>query len=290
MKLVPPHQSHAMSAVRLALLLVGIALVPLLLYAAPPWWSQHNVLDQNATSDDYAPANQGQLKNIATAAIAEMDAKLTGGAGEELQNLINSWSTSAAPTNDFAPVNLGQLKKVAQPFYDRLIALGIVDYYPWLKSANPPDDFAVANIGQIKELFSFAIPAANILDDPIQDRLAVGQRAGSLALEAQAVWFWGSRFVADNSFQNSYPRRVAGLSNIRSASVGDDYLVVLTGDGHLLTWGKNYYGQLGDGTTSDHDAPIAIPNLSNIRAVKAGSTHTLALQSDGTILAWGDNY
>src|ERR1044072_2625547 len=125
MKLVPPDQRQAVSAVRLALALVVMALLPLLLYAAPAWWSQQNVLLPNAAPDDYAPANQGQLKNIAKAAVAEMDAKLTGGAGEELHNLISSWSTPAAPTNDFAPVTLGQLKKVAQPFYDRLIALGI---------------------------------------------------------------------------------------------------------------------------------------------------------------------
>src|ERR1041385_3299205 len=148
MKLVPPDQRQAISAVRLALSLIVMIMVPLLLCATPDWWSQRNVIIQDASPDDYAPVNQGQLKNIAKAAVAEMDAKLTGGAGEELHNLVNSWSTSAAPTNDFAPVNLGQLKKVAQPFYDRLIALGIVDYYPWLTSSNPPDDFAVANIGQ----------------------------------------------------------------------------------------------------------------------------------------------
>src|SRR5205085_5068912 len=166
MKFVPPDQTQATSAVRLALLLVGIALVPLLLYAAPTWWSQRNVLVLNATPGDYAPANQGQLKHIARAAAAEMDARLTGGAGDELHQLIAAWSVVSPDTNDFAPVNLGQLKAVAKPFYDRLIALGRVDYYPWLRSLNPSDDFAVANIGQVKSLFGLEITAANILDDP----------------------------------------------------------------------------------------------------------------------------
>src|SRR2546421_11485987 len=105
MKLVPPDRRKAISAVRLVLALVVTALVPLLLYAAPAWWSQRGVLIQNATPDDFAPVNQGQLKNIARAAATEMDNRIPGGAGDVLRNLINGWSIPAAQTNDFAPVN-----------------------------------------------------------------------------------------------------------------------------------------------------------------------------------------
>jgi hypothetical protein len=102
--------------------------------AAPAWWSERGVTVNNATPDDYAPANQGQLKNVAKAAVAEMDAKLSGGAGQELHNLVASWSIPSPQTNDFAPLNIGQLKNVAKPFYDRLIAAGLVNAYPWAGS------------------------------------------------------------------------------------------------------------------------------------------------------------
>src|SRR5947207_9410635 len=227
MKLVPPDQRKAMSAVQLALSLVVTALVPLLLYASPTWWSQRNVVVQNAVPDDYAPANQGQLKNIAKAATAEMDAKLTGGAGAELHNLINTWSAPSATTNDFAPLTVGQLKNVAKPFYDKLIAAGLVDFYPWLSSIKPADDFAVANVGQVKNLFSFQIPASNSVTDSFQDRLAAGQRAGNLALEENAVWSWGNAFGGDATFQRTYPQRVAGLSGVTSVAAGENHMVVL---------------------------------------------------------------
>jgi hypothetical protein len=165
MKLVPPDQRRAIAAVRLSLALAAMVTVPLLLYAAPGWWSQHNVLTQNAASDDYAPANHGQLKNIAKAAVAEMDAKLPGGAGTELRSLIAGWSSPTAQTNDFAAVNLGQLKTVAKPFYDRLIAAGLTAQYPWTNGPNQPDDFAIANVGQVKNVFSFDLPAV----DPLYD-------------------------------------------------------------------------------------------------------------------------
>src|SRR5688572_2710897 len=173
MKFASRDNRSAVSAWRLTLALTIAALVPILLYAGiPSWWLERGVLLENATADDYAPVNQGQLKNIAKAAVAEMDAKLSGGAGEDLHRLIESWSSSDPATNDFAPVNLGQLKNVAKPFYDRLIAVGLLDFYPWAGSPNPPDDFAVANIGQTKHLFSFEIPTENSVDDPLGDRLA----------------------------------------------------------------------------------------------------------------------
>lgn len=291
MKLVLPRGRKATAGFRLTISLATIALLPLFLYgSAPSWWSQRGVLVENAQPDDYAPANQGQLKNIAKAAAAEMDARLSGGAGDELHALITSWSVPGAVTNDFAPVNLGQLKAVAKPFYDRLIAVGLTDFYPWLSSSNPADDFAVANIGQVKNVFSFQIPTSNSLTDPLQHRLAAGQRIGNLALEANAVWFWGNRFVPDSNFQSTYPRRLTDLPDIESVSAGDNHLVALANNGTVFTWGKNNSGQLGDGTNMDRNAPAVLPNLANIISVQAGGAHTLALQQDGTVLAWGDNY
>src|SRR5882724_43241 len=130
--------------------------------AAPAWWSTRGVLLPNTNADDHALVNQGQLKNIAAAAVAEMDAKLTGGAGNDLHNLIDSWATPTAQTNDYAPLNLGQLKNTAKPFYDRLIAAGLSTGYPWTGNSNAADDFAVANMGQVKNLFSFSILADDL--------------------------------------------------------------------------------------------------------------------------------
>ncbi len=156
MKRKPPDSRNALSALRLSLAVSVATLIPLLLYGTgPSWWSQRGVLLEQGAADDYAPANQGQLKNIAKAAFLEMDTKLPGGAGETLRHLVANWSTPRSQTNDFAPVNLGQLKSVAKPFYNRLIAAGFTTAYPWTQSANPADDFAIANIGQIKNLFGF---------------------------------------------------------------------------------------------------------------------------------------
>jgi len=141
-------------------LLTGIAILglfPALLWAqSPQWWTQRGVQNTNP-ANDYAAVNQGQVKNIATAAIAELDSHLPGGAGDILHGLALQLSGTSAQTNDYAAVNLGQLKTVAAPFYDRLINLGYATQYPWTTSTNAANDYAMANIGQVKNLFSFNV-------------------------------------------------------------------------------------------------------------------------------------
>jgi hypothetical protein len=290
MKFAPRNNRRAYAVFRVAATLFTVAVLPFLLSAAAPsWWSGRGVLTDNTAPDDYAPANQGQLKNIARAAAAEMDAKLSGGAGDEVHELVSSWLVPNPVTNDFAPINQGQVKAVAKPFYDRLISSGIARYYPWDVSQAPTDDFAVANIGQIKNLFSFEIPPANELNHPSRDRLAAGEYSANLALEPYAVWIWGDRLTSGNGFALNYPHPLSGLGPASSVSAGEHHLVVLHNDGTVSTWGENDAGQLGDSTNTKREIPGPVPGLTNIATVKAGGFHTLALKNDGTVLAWGAN-
>lgn len=172
MKLTRRQSRSGLLSLRLAGALLVCALVPLLAFAAAPgWWSQRGVTNSALPADDYALANQGQLKNLANAAVAELDARLPGGAGDALHDLIAGWSPPSGQTNDFAPVNLGQLKNAAKPFYDRLIAVRYTEQYPWTAGANAPSDFALANVGQVKNLFSFDLLATDPSRDADQDGL-----------------------------------------------------------------------------------------------------------------------
>jgi len=54
-------------------------------------------------------------------------------------------------------------------------------------------------------------------------------------------------------------------------------------------WGSNAHGQLGDGTTTSSNAPVAAAGLRGVIAVAAGGDHSLALLSNGTVMAWGEN-
>jgi hypothetical protein len=88
MELPSKNEKGALS-VRLLAGIAVAALLPVILLAAPPqWWSTRGVTNASAQANDYAAVNQGQLKNIAKAAVAEFDADLPGGAGDALHQLV----------------------------------------------------------------------------------------------------------------------------------------------------------------------------------------------------------
>jgi len=128
----------------------------------PSWWAKYGVQNENSPND-YAAANQGQVKNIAVAAVTDLDTDFAqfGGAGVTLDLLATTLSGTTPQTNDYAAVTLGQLKALAQPFYDQLLAAGYsgppltTGTYPWIGLV--ANDYAMANIGQVKNLFSFDV-------------------------------------------------------------------------------------------------------------------------------------
>jgi len=61
--------------------------------------------------------------------------------------------------------------------------------------------------------------------------------------------------------------------------------------GGVKCWGRNDYGQLGDGTITDRDAPTQVSTLtSGVSSIVAGLGHTCALiAANGGVKCWGSN-
>ena len=61
-------------------------------------------------------------------------------------------------------------------------------------------------------------------------------------------------------------------------------------DGTLWCWGYNYYGQLGNGLTTDSASPVQVTTLgASVAQVSAQLPHTCARKTDGTLWCWGYN-
>jgi len=66
--------------------------------------------------------------------------------------------------------------------------------------------------------------------------------------------------------------------------------MALRSDGTLWGWGKNNFGQLGDGTTTDRSTPTQeATGATNWTAITVGGYHSMALKSDGTLWGLGRN-
>ena len=107
---------------------------------------------------------------------------------------------------------------------------------------------------------------------------AIGPIAGG-----QNVTITGTNFVLKNK-------------KIMQTVNGNGYSLALSADGTVYAWGRNEYGQLGNGVTATNSPiPVAVKtagtpmNGKTIMQVAAGATHSLALATDGTIYAWGKN-
>ncbi|BCJ62152.1 RCC1 domain-containing protein [Micromonospora endophytica] len=89
------------------------------------------------------------------------------------------------------------------------------------------------------------------------------------------------------------------LSNVQRVEAGGHHSTALLRDNKLLSWGGNYSGQLGDGTTTASGLPVRVCAvgqsapctrwLTNARVVDAGGQHNTALLRDGTVATWGAN-
>ncbi|MEM6291826.1 MAG: hypothetical protein AAGA54_11190 [Myxococcota bacterium] len=59
--------------------------------------------------------------------------------------------------------------------------------------------------------------------------------------------------------------------------------------GDVLCWGKNTYGQLGNGGRVDSPRLMKVRGLANIKQVEVGRDFSCALERGGTIKCWGNN-
>lgn len=105
---------------------------------------------------------------------------------------------------------------------------------------------------------------------------------------------WGANSFGQVGKGTSAMHMQAGVpvgmtSGIHEIAAGLLHTCVLTDEGAVKCWGQNDFGQLGDGTMTDHLTPVDVVGLqSGVTAISAGYFHTCALV-DHTARCWGYN-
>lgn len=125
----------------------------------------------------------------------------------------------------------------------------------------------------------------------------------SIALTSDGrVASWGYNAfgqLGNGTFNDSnIPISVTGTAlsgkTVIAIAAGQFHNLALCSDGTLVAWGYNFYGQLGNGTTTNSNSPVAVSRTGvlsgkTIISIAAGSYHSFALCSDGTLASWGYN-
>lgn len=86
---------------------------------------------------------------------------------------------------------------------------------------------------------------------------------------------------------------VGGLSGIyvtgTPLAVGRAFGCALKVDGSIACWGDNFYGSLGNNSTTDSSVPVTVSGITGAKAVEAGEMFACAIKSDDTVACWGQN-
>lgn len=193
MKLTPNKRKEISSATivqALGLILACSGVLALTTYGSQPlWWNSqgavlqpvvttnNGVVTTNYAANNYAVADQGQLKLFTEKAVTYLNATLTNGSGSALSNIVYGWKqdylTNGFATNtvnpsrpfkpsDYQAVNLGQLKYIAGLVSAQLASAGYTGLTPSWLHANTNTDYMAANLGQLKTVFNFDLTAVPV--------------------------------------------------------------------------------------------------------------------------------
>lgn len=125
--------------------------------------------------------------------------------------------------------------------------------------------------------------------------LAAGEYHTCAVAAGRGVRCWGSNSSGQlgdgTTTQRPAPTPVTGLgAETVAVASGQSHTCALGEGGGVRCWGSNTFGQLGDGTTSQRLAPVAVSGLSSgVAALTAGFYHTCALTTNGGVRCWGSN-
>ncbi len=108
---------------------------------------------------------------------------------------------------------------------------------------------------------------------------------------------WGSNVwgeVGGSDIHQDYlqPTDVAGIADATAISVGWWHSCAIVSGGQVKCWGRNNYGQLGNGTTTGLavTTPVVVQGLSNATSISSGYAHTCAIvSSPASAVCWGWN-
>lgn len=111
------------------------------------------------------------------------------------------------------------------------------------------------------------------------------------------LWSWGNNYrgqlghnTAPACVRSSPVEVVGGFADWCQICVGGESSFALRTNGTLWVWGRNDFGQLGDGGVTCRSSPISVVGgFTNWCQVSTSGSHSAAIRTNGTLWTWGIN-
>ncbi len=228
---------------------------------------------------------------------------VTWGKGDAGQRGIGDESAPLYPTTVRAIDGLGPLRQATHISADGRTELALLSdgrVVGW--GAN---DYGMIGDGTTEDRFLptpvLGVDGAGELQHVVQ--IAMGGQNGLALLNDGRVVTWGyndkGQLGQGTTTSSRRPVFVKGpggqgkLASVAAISAAEKHAFALRLDGTVVAWGHNSAGQLGDGTTSQREAPAFVAGMAgssrlrDVQSIYAGEAYGVAVLGDGTPVSWG---
>ncbi len=87
---------------------------------------------------------------------------------------------------------------------------------------------------------------------------------------------------------STVPLEVRNLGVVKAIAIGGNHSCAITFADTVNCWGRNLFGQLGNGTTQNSGFPVNVSNVAAVKSLAAGGQHSCAVTQSNTVKCWGN--
>ncbi len=262
--------------------------------------NQYGQLGDGTTTDSHTPVLVHLPKGTVATAVAAGD-------GDSLAvtstGQVYAWGNNHyGELGDGSTVNRLRPARVALPHGTKAVSVtASYNYSMALTSTGSVLAWGYNGSGQLGNGFLTAseVPARVKLPAKVKVKmLASGGYDGLALTESGHVMSWGDdgfgQLGNGNARTSVLPVSVRLPKGVKITAVagGSQHGLALTSSGGVLAWGRNTWGQLGNGKTARASVTpvrVRIPKGDKVVAISAGGGFSLAVTASGQVLAWGHN-
>ncbi|HVK68794.1 MAG TPA: hypothetical protein VM694_30260, partial [Polyangium sp.] len=111
----------------------------------------------------------------------------------------------------------------------------------------------------------------------------------NLYAQGRAALLEDGRFVLGGPGRRSNQLLLDRVVRVSIADFGFNSIVgcLVRDDASVWCWGRNEFGQLGDGTRESHEMPVRVVGLPRVVDVSTSGEHACAIDEEGDVWCWG---
>lgn len=264
-----------------------------LIFSSCSFSGRITAINQSALSNPYQLSVSDKV--VPEYGIASLTVSLNTASNKNISFTYYTQDQTATSGTDYngisgtATISAGQSQVIVSvPVISNLSKAANKNFYFNISNATNADIAASSSVIQIQDNDYSTMTGIS--------KISTGSDHTCLTTTTGSARCWGS-----NSFGQlgtgttdypTVPTQVPGLSSgIANVVVSrQSFSCALTTGGGVKCWGRNFYGQLGNGTTTDSTTPVDVTGLSSgVTAIGVGTYHSCALTTGGGVKCWGRN-